>query len=462
MKKLLVANRSEIACRVLQAARELGLKAVGIYVAADEDARHVTQADEVYEVPGYLDGAAIVEVAKKSGVSLIHPGYGFLSERAEFAELVEAAGIGFLGPRAETIRALGDKISSKRLCDKVGVPTSPWATVTEPGELEAFCKKHGYPVLLKASAGGGGKGMRVIQGAGDIAVAFESAAREAQAAFGDGSLFVERLIEGARHIEVQFFGDGRGLAEHFFERECSLQRRHQKIWEESPAVHLPEALRDKMTAAACELAKSVKYRSAGTAEYLVRDNDCYFLEVNSRLQVEHPVTELVTGSDLVALQIELGLSPDKFQLPATIGPQRGHSIEVRICAEDPAKGFMPGPGRIELLRWPTGTGIRVESGIEEGQEIKGLFDSMLAKLIVWAPTREKAIARMRAALRETVVLGLATNIDYLSWLCDRPEVQRGHVTTKTLDNIQFTPAPTAKQPYTAVTSAGGPWFEVGL
>lgn len=460
--KLLVANRAEIACRVIQAARECGLEAVTIYTAPDHDGRHVTLADEAYEVSSYLDSAAVIETARRAGAEMIHPGYGFLSERAEFAEAVEKAGLRFLGPRAETIRALGDKISSKRLCDQVGVPTSPWAIVQSPSDLEVFCKKHGYPVLLKASAGGGGKGMRVVQSPGEVAVSFESASSEAQAAFGDGTLFVELLIEGARHVEVQFFGDGRGGATHFFERECSLQRRHQKILEESPAPRLSATLRDRMTSAAVELAKNVKYRSAGTAEYLVRGEECFFLEVNSRLQVEHPVTELVAGVDLVALQIDLALQGDRFQLPQGTS-QRGHAIEVRICAEDPAKGFMPGPGRIEMLRWPTGTGIRVESGIEEGQEVRGLFDSMLAKLIVWAPTRERAFERMRLALKETVVLGLSTNIDYLGWLCSRPEVIQGEFNTKTLERLSYEPTPSAHAEYLRPPSrATGPWYEVEL
>ena len=446
--KLLVANRSEIACRIFQGARELGIPTVAIVAPGDEEARHVTYADQVMEVESYLSVPSIVATAQKSGATLIHPGYGFLSERPAFAAAVEKAGLSFLGPRAETMELMGGKIAAKETAEKAGVPTLPWARVPRGGDLRVAAEKVGFPLLLKASAGGGGKGMRRVNAASELEPAAESASAEAQAAFGDGTLFLERLVENPRHIEVQVFGDGRGAAVHLYDRECSLQRRHQKVWEEATAPHLSEKTRQGLYAAALSLTRAVKYRSAGTLEFLVDERgEFYFLEMNTRLQVEHPVTELVTGVDLVHAQIEQALKPESTVLKE-VPPPRGHAIEVRLYAEDPAQGFVPTPGRVERLRWPTGPGLRVDSGIEEGQTIGVSFDSMLAKLIVWAPERGLALARMRYALEETAILGLGTNQSYLRALCDDPAVIEGRVSTHYLEKhfgSRFDPAPQADQ-----------------
>lgn len=427
--KLLVANRSEIACRIFQACREMGIATVAIVAPGDEEARHVTYADEVHAVKGYLDTESVVAAARAAGAKLIHPGYGFLSERPAFAAAVEKAGLGFIGPRAETMEAMGDKIAAKKLATEAGVPTLPWATVNRGEDIAKAAKRVGFPLLLKASAGGGGKGMRRVEKDAELVSAAESASAEALAAFGDGTLFLERLVEKPRHIEVQVFGDGRGGGIHLHERECSLQRRHQKVWEEACAPHLSGQTRQGLFEAAMKLVRHVKYRSAGTLEFLVDEKgEFFFLEMNTRLQVEHPVTELVTGVDLVWAQIAQAQAPKDTilkEVPAT----RGHAIEVRLYAEDPAQGFAPAPGRVEVLKWPTGPGIRVDSGIEAGQTIGTSFDSMLAKLIVHAPTRDHALARMHYALDETVILGLGTNQSYLKAVCEHPSVREGRVHT---------------------------------
>lgn len=433
--KVLVANRSEIACRIFQACRELGLKTVGIFAPGDEEARHVTYADEVYCVPSYLDIPAVVEVAMKSGAQLVHPGYGFLSERSAFVHALEKQGLVFVGPRADTMEIMGGKISAKELATRENVPTLPWAKVPTGGDLKSAARKVGFPLLLKASAGGGGKGMRRVDSLEDLEAAAESASAEAVAAFGDGTLFLERLVERPRHIEVQVFGDGQGGGIHLYDRECSLQRRHQKVWEEAQAPHLSERTRKGLFEAALNLVRGVQYRSAGTLEFLVDDaGDFYFLEMNTRLQVEHPVTELVTGVDLVHAQLLQGLQLLDPSLAIgtllTSSPEpRGHAIEVRLYAEDPAQGFIPTPGRVDRLRWPTGPGIRVDSGIEEGQTVGTQFDSMLAKLIVWGSDRHQALARLAFALDETVILGIGTNQSYLKALVDHPQVREGRVHT---------------------------------
>jgi acetyl/propionyl-CoA carboxylase alpha subunit len=429
MKKVLVANRSEIACRIFQACREMGLGTVGICAPGDEEARHVTYADEVQRVKSYLDIESVIGAARDAGASLIHPGYGFLSERSAFAAAVEKAGMTFVGPRAETMEAMGDKIAAKKIATDAGVPTLPWAKVSQGQNLKSAAKKVGFPLLLKASAGGGGKGMRRVEREADLEAQAESASAEAQAAFGDGTLFLEKLVENPRHIEVQVFGDGLGNGIHLYERECSLQRRHQKVWEEARAPHLSEETRNGLFEAAIKLLKHVKYRSAGTLEFLVdTEGKFYFLEMNTRLQVEHPVTELISGVDLVCAQLAQAQAP-KETILKTSPAARGHAIEVRLYAEDPAQGFVPTPGKVEFLKWPTGPGIRVDSGIEQGQTIGTSFDSMLAKLIVFAPNRDHAIARLRVALHETVIFGLGTNQSYLQAVCDHPQVREGRVHT---------------------------------
>ncbi|MCM2276638.1 MAG: ATP-grasp domain-containing protein [Oligoflexia bacterium] len=427
--KVLVANRSEIACRVFQACREMGLRSVGIQAPGDEEARHVTYADEVHSVAGYLDIPSIVAVAQRTGATLIHPGYGFLSERPAFVEAVEKAGLVFVGPRAETMELMGGKISAKELATREKIPTLPWAKVPPGGDLAAVAAKVGFPLLLKASAGGGGKGMRRVDRREDLESAAESASAEALAAFGDGTLFLERFVEKPRHIEVQVFGDGRGGGVHLYDRECSLQRRHQKVWEEATAPHLSAQTREGLYEAAMRLVRAVKYRSAGTLEFLVdEEGGFYFLEMNTRLQVEHPVTELVTGVDLVWAQLAQAQAPEESIL-LDVPAARGHAIEVRLYAEDPAQGFIPTPGRIEKLRWPTGPGIRVDSGIEEGQSVGTSFDSMLGKLIVFAQNRDHALARLSYALEETVILGMGTNQSYLKAIAEHPAVREGRVHT---------------------------------
>lgn len=462
--KILVANRSEIACRVFQTCREMGLKTVGIVAPGDEEARHLTYADEVFPVASYLDISSILQVAKKAGVQAVHPGYGFLSERSAFARAVEEAELVFIGPRPETMDLMGGKIAAKELAAHHKISTLPWAQVKKGTDLAAAAKQVGFPLLLKASAGGGGKGMRRVDRVEDLQSAAESAGAEAVAAFGDGTLFLERWVDRPRHIEVQVFGDGKGGGIHFFERECSLQRRHQKVWEEAPAPHLKEETRKALFDAALRLVSATHYRSAGTIEFLVDANESfYFLEMNTRLQVEHPVTECVTGIDLVWAQIAQALSADEFVLKHFLENSvnhsgkdsmtpRGHAIEVRLYAEDPAQGFIPSPGRVERLRWPTGAGIRIESGIEEGQRVGIEFDSLLGKLIVYAQNREHALARLKFALEETVILGVGTNQSYLRSLIDHPQVRQGRVDTGFLSSQSgelgregsFLPLPTSE------------------
>lgn len=442
--KLLVANRSEIACRVFQTAREMGIRTVAIYAPGDEEARHLTYADEIYPVKSYLDVESVVQTALKAGATMIHPGYGFLSERPVFARAVEKVGITFVGPTPETMESMGGKIDAKEIATRAGVPTLPWAKVKAGENLKEIAKKIGFPLLLKAAAGGGGKGMRRVDRVEDVEAAAESASAEAVAAFGDGTLFVERFCIEPRHIEIQVFGDGKGGGVHLFERECSLQRRHQKVWEEATAPNLSAKTREGLLTAAMNLVREVKYRSAGTLEFLVeKSGEFFFLEMNTRLQVEHPVTEQVTGIDLVRAQLELALDPSRCPIPQVTEP-RGYSIEVRIYAEDPSQEFKPTPGKVEKLRWPSGTGIRVESGIEEGQTIGAGFDSMLGKIVVSAATREHAIARMRWALSETVILGsIGTNHAYLRTLADDPNVIAGQVHTGYLGQAysKFSPIP---------------------
>ena len=440
--KLLVANRSEIACRVFQAAYELGISTVAIYAPGDEGARHVTMADEIASVPSYLDVDAIIAVSKNLGVTLIHPGYGFLSERPHFAKAVEGEGIHFLGPLANTMEAMGGKIAAKEIAEQIGVPTVPWAKLdlfkSSPAELKAAAEKVGFPILIKAHAGGGGKGMRRVDWIEDLKEQAESASREAISSFGDGTLFFERYVLNPRHIEVQVFGDGKGGGIHLFERECSLQRRHQKVWEEAPAPFLNETIRQGLFESAMKLVAHTKYRSAGTIEYLVEmgsngeAKDFFFIEMNTRLQVEHPVTESITGVDLVHEQIKLATDPKKYKLPILNQPL-GHAIEVRVYAEDPAQEFIPCTGTVDHLIWPSGPGIRVDRGVEVGQVMGTSFDSMCAKLIAIASTREMALKRMQYILRETVISGIGTNLEYLNEIAHHPKVIEGRVTTHFLD-----------------------------
>jgi len=423
MHKLLIANRGEIAVRIIRAAHELGLRAVAVYAEADRDAPHTHLADEAYllgppePAQSYLDSARLLDVARRSGADAVHPGYGFLAENAAFAEDCRRAGLTYVGPSAEAIRQMGSKILSKQIAERAGVPmvpsyhTSDAATLAQQGPEAA--ERLGYPILVKASAGGGGKGMRLVERPADLLPALEAGAREAQQAFGDATLMLEKYIPRPRHIEVQILGDHFGNRVHLFERECSIQRRHQKIIEETPSPAVDVALRQVLTSAALRLAAAVDYTNAGTVEFLVGpDGAFYFLEMNTRLQVEHPITELVTGIDIVHQQLRIArgelLAFTQEQLS-----QRGHAIECRLYAEDPAHGFLPATGRIRVLREPTGPGRRIDSGIALHQDVTPYYDPILAKLISYGATRQEALLRMQALLRDYTILGVTTNRQFL-------------------------------------------------
>ena len=417
---ILIANRGEIACRVIRSARKLGLRSVAVYHHEDRHAPHVRLADVAVElladVPtaAYLDIAQLLAIATTQGAQCIHPGYGFLSENARFAAAVEQAGLAFVGPQSEVIRLMGDKIHSREFAVRAGVPVSP--SVTQDGDIEAFvasASKIGFPLLIKAAAGGGGKGMSIVRSADELAAKARTAMGEAERYFADGRVYAERYIERPRHIEVQVMGDGQGNVVHLYERECSVQRRFQKIIEESPAPSMPPGLRDKMCKAAVELAASAKYRNAGTVEFILApDGEFYFLEMNTRLQVEHPVTEMVCGVDLVEAQLRVaageGLPWRQDQIH-----QSGHAIECRICCEEPEHDFRPATGIAQLLRLPEGEGVRFDGGIRQGQAITAAFDSMVGKLICHGADRSAAIDGMVRALDEFVLLGVSNNIDYL-------------------------------------------------
>ena len=447
---VLVANRGEIAVRIIKAVQEAGLRAIAIYSEPDKDSLHTEMANQAIYLPGdslsenYLNSEAIIEAAKSSGAQAIHPGYGFLSERAEFAEAVTKSGITWIGPSPEAIETMGDKISARSRMIESGVPVIPGDEVAIPddsdhlGTLASVAARVGYPLLLKASAGGGGKGMRIVREPKMLRTEYEAAAREASAAFGDGTVYVERLLTGARHIEIQILADKHGNCIHLNERDCSLQRRHQKVIEEAPSSAVSEELRKSMGKAAVLAAKSVDYVGAGTVELLLSSNgDFYFLEMNTRLQVEHPVTEMITGVDLVQKQLEiasglpLGISQDSVSIS-------GHSIEARIYAEDAKIGFLPAIGKLALWRPPSGPGIRVDSGVKEGDEVTVNFDPMLAKLIVHAPSRMAAIRRLELALSSFVALGVTTNIGFLRNALTHPVFISGNVTTDFLDNAPMT------------------------
>ncbi|MDO8187819.1 biotin carboxylase N-terminal domain-containing protein [Conexibacter sp. JD483] len=455
-QKVLVANRGEIAVRIVATLRRLGIASVAVYHAEDAGGRAVREADEAVQLFGetpvgaYLDGAAIVAACEATGATAVHPGFGFLSENADFAERLAAAGIVFVGPPPAAIRAMGDKIESKRIAQEAGVPTLPGSdgAVETAAEATAIAAEIGFPVLLKASAGGGGKGMRIARDAADCAEAFERASSEALASFGDGRVFVERYIERPRHIEVQVLADGHGAVVHLGERECSIQRRYQKVVEECPSPFVDAATRAEMGRTAIALARAVDYRSAGTVELIVDEQRrFYFLEMNTRLQVEHPVTELVTGIDIVEQQLRVAAGE-----PLAFDQQQvrfdGHAIECRVYAEDADAGFVPATGPLALVRFPAGEGIRVDHGVVEGQEVSSAFDPMIAKLAVHAPTRAEAIARGRAALRETVLLGTITNTAFLERVLAQPAFAAGETHTGFIDEHAAalrSPAPSAEQ-----------------
>jgi len=427
--KVLVANRSEIACRIFQTAKEMGFSTVAIFAPGDEKSRHVFNADEAYSVRNYLDIESIVTAVNDSGADLVHPGYGFLSERSEFVSALAKTKATFVGPRAETITQLGDKIQAKALAEKSGVNTLPWSIIKDLSGISEVAKKVGYPLLIKAAAGGGGKGMRLVEKESDLKELAEMASSEALSSFGDGILFLEKYVSSPRHIEVQVFGDGKGGGIHLFERECSLQRRNQKVWEESPAPNLSNKTKKLLYQSSLNIVRSTKYLGAGTVEFLVDDQEqIYFLEVNTRLQVEHPVTEEVTGLDLVKIQLEL--SSGKIDSLDHINPTlRGAAIEVRLYSESPYQGYLPTSGKIDFLKWPLGKGIRIETGIELGVEVNTSYDPMLAKLIVFDFNRESALRKMNFALSETVILGMGTNQAFLYDLTNHQNVIDGKLDT---------------------------------
>ena len=435
--KLLVANRGEIAVRIARACREMNIASVFAAVEGD-DSRYVRRFfDEAVSIAGYLDAGSVIDAARKSGADAIHPGYGFLSERAELAAACEESGITFIGPKSKSIAAMGSKAGSRRLMQSLGVPVVPGYDGDDQSDetLQNEGRRIGFPLLVKASAGGGGKGMKIVRAAGELQGQIESARREALKAFGDDRLILERYVEQPRHVEVQVFGDRSGNVIHLFERDCSLQRRHQKVVEESPAPRYSNELREKMTKAAIAAAQGVEYENAGTVEFILTpDGEFYFLEMNTRLQVEHPVTELVTGVDLVRAQIDVASGA---QLGRPWLFQRGHAIEVRIYAEDPDNRFLPQSGRIERYVEPAGPGVRVDAGVMEGTEIGLSFDPMLAKLVCHASDRDAAIARLDRALHDFVILGVKTNVSWLRRVITHKAFRDGKVSTHFLEEHDF-------------------------
>jgi len=426
---VLVANRGEIACRVIKTLRRMGIRAVAVFSDADAEAPHVRLADVAVRIESYLAIPAVIDAARATGAQAVHPGYGFLSENTAFAAACEEAGIVFVGPPSSAIEAMGDKIRAKQTVAKAGVPVVPGSDGAglDDSALALAVEQVGYPVLLKPSAGGGGKGMREVHQASELAEAIASARREARGSFGDDTLLVERLIRNPRHIEIQVMADTHGNVIHLGERECSLQRRHQKIIEEAPSPLLTDEQREAMGAAAVEAARAVGYTGAGTVEFIVDGHDpdqWFFMEMNTRLQVEHPVTEEIYGADLVETQVRVAAGEAE---PWGTPRRRGHAVEARIYAEDPAAGFLPTGGRILRLRWPEG--VRVDAGVAEGGVVGSAYDPMLAKVIVWAPTRDEALRGLHAALGDTVLLGLDTNIGFLRALLADPDVRAGRLDT---------------------------------
>ncbi len=437
IRKILVANRAEIAIRVMRTAREMGIATVAVYSEADRGALHTRYADEaVYIGPtpsaqSYLVMEKIIGAALSTGADAIHPGYGFLSENAVFAQKVKDAGLIFIGPAAESIQVMGSKLGAKEAVAKYDIPRVPGTpgAISDPDEALVIAEKIGFPVLIKASAGGGGKGMRAVYQASELKEQMAMAISEAQAAFGDGAVFIEKYILNPKHIEVQILGDQHGNVVYLYERECSVQRRHQKLIEEAPSAVLTPEKRKAMGEAAVLVAKACNYFSTGTVEFVVDEElNFYFLEMNTRLQVEHPVTEMITGLDLVEQQIRvaqgepLAFEQDDIML-------NGHSIEVRVCAEDPAQNFMPDTGILKAYRRPQGPGVRVDDGFEQGQEIPVFYDPMIAKLIVHAADRESAIERLHRAIEEYQIIGIQTTLGFCNWALAHPEFESGKYDT---------------------------------
>ena len=441
LEKVLIANRGEIALRVIRACQELEIPAVAVYSDADEEALHVRHADEAVRIgpppagKSYLSVEALIEAAKETGAEAIHPGYGFLAENASFAAACRDAGLKFVGPSPEAIEKMGNKSAARRIALKADVPVVPGSEESASGdEAVQTAEEIGYPVMVKAAAGGGGRGIRVAENEEELRKAVRVARQEAEKAFGDGSLYLEKLLVGPRHVEVQVMGDHEGNVIHLYERECSMQRRRQKILEEAPSPGISPEVREGLTEAAVRLAREVRYTSAGTVEFLVEGDEFYFIEMNTRIQVEHPVTETLTGVDLVKEQLRVA-GGDPLSLNQEDVPFEGHAIEFRINAEDPEKDFMPSPGEISFLDVPGGPGVRVDSAIYQGYKIPPFYDSLVGKLIVWALTREEAINRARRALREYRLEGIKTTIPLHMRLLEEDAFRSGEYHTGYLEEL---------------------------
>ena len=438
---VLIANRGEIAVRIIRAAKALGLRTVQVHSAADADSLAVRLADEAIDIgppaakKSYLNVEAVLDAAKKAKVDAVHPGYGFLSENADFADAVVAAGIKFIGPSGASIRLLGDKIAARNEAAKAGVPTVPGSDgrIADPQEAVAVVERIGFPVMIKAAAGGGGRGIRVVHDIDEFKRQFPQASAEAEAAFGDGSLYIEKLVERARHVEVQILGDGKSFV-HCFERECSMQRRRQKVWEEAPAIGLSEDVRQRLCESAVALARSVGYVGAGTVEYLYDEetHEFYFIEVNTRIQVEHPVTEMITGLDLVQEMIRIAGGEPLSVRQEDIRPE-GHAIECRINAEDPHRNFAPGPGTVASVGAPEGEGIRFDTMLYDGYTVPPFYDSLLGKLIVHGADRQDCLAKLGKALGDLKIEGIPTTIPLHAALAADPDVAAGHFHTRFLE-----------------------------
>jgi len=475
--RILVANRGEIAVRILRTCRVMGIETVAVYSDADARSLHVTLADQAVRLGGaapadsYLSQTAIIDAARATGAQAVHPGYGFLSENDAFAAACAGAGLTFIGPSPDAMAKLGSKTAARRLAEAAGVPVVPGAVPDDQSDaaLTAAARKVGFPLLLKPSEGGGGIGMKAVHAATELAAAIAQARREAEAAFGDGTLYVERLVTKPRHVEFQVLGDVHGTVVHLFERECSIQRRHQKVLEETPSTAVTPALRARMGAAAVALAKAAGYSNAGTVEFLVEgagdSASFYFLEMNARLQVEHPITEAVTGVDLVRAQIEVAAGRPVPWTQEQLS-QRGHAIEVRVCAEDPRQAFLPQAGVLAPYREPSMPGVRVDSGVSEGGEVSVHYDSLLAKLVAWGETREAARLRAREALAQYPILGIRTNVPLLMRLLVHPRFVAGDLDTHFLDTEAATLMPADDAPSDAARAVAaavrrGPFTATG-
>ncbi len=441
MKKILIANRGEIALRVMRSAKEMGIKTVAVYSEADRDALHVQYADEAVLIgpppsnQSYLNGDKIIEVCKQLGVDAIHPGYGFLSENAAFAKKVNEAGIIFIGPSPEAIDIMGDKLSAKAAVKDYDIPMVPGTdeAMTDVNEAKKIARQTGYPILIKASAGGGGKGMRIVHNEDDFEEQMQLAVNEATSAFGNGAVFIEKYVSSPKHIEIQILADNYGNVVYLFERECSVQRRHQKVIEEAPSAVLSPELRKKMGESAVNVARACNYTGAGTVEFLYDNGNYYFLEMNTRLQVEHPVTEFITGIDLVKEQIKIARG-EKLSFKQEDLSINGHAIELRVYAEDPANNFLPNIGKLKMYKRPQGNGVRVDDGYEQGMDIPIYYDPMIAKLITYGKNRNEAIARMKRAIDEYKILGIETTLSFGKFVMESESFVSGNYNTHFVQN----------------------------